>query len=200
MQFAQRRPESTPWATVPAVKRSKPSPIVRWIHKLDLPPADARALLVALGAGIFAGIAWALLTPQAVGIEQPEYYYALGDAEAVGRQDGVFMLITGVVGALHGAWLVNAISARPVTRVLMAAVAGIMGAATTWLVGMGVAAAIPLYGDAAELVTDDRIVKIPLTIHAFGVMVVWPMVAMFTASAWLFVRGLFAMRRRSHRR
>lgn len=182
------------------MKRSRPSPIVRWIHALDLPPADARALLASLAAAIVAGVAWALLTPQAVGIEQPEYYYALGDAESVGRQDGTFMLITAVFGAAHGAWLAKAVSARPVTRVLMAAVAGIMGAATTWLVGMGVAAAIPLHGDAAELVTDERIVKIPLTIHAFGVLVIWPMVAMFTASAWLFVRGLFAMRSRTQRR
>lgn len=182
------------------MKRSKPLPIVRLIHSLDLPPADARALLASLAAGIVAGVAWALLTPQAVGIEQPEYYYALGDAEAVGRQDGVFMLITGVFGVVHGTWLAKAVSTRPVTRILMAVVAGVMGAATAWLVGMGVAAAVPLHGDAAKLVTDERIVKIPLTIHAFGVLVMWPMVAMFTASAWLFVRGLFSMRRRSRRR
>lgn len=140
-----------------------------------------------------AGLVWAALAPRPeLVLTSDGAVYADPEPYAVIAADGWFAVVTAVAGAMCGALMYAAARrllctrAREVAALLGLTVGGVLAALATW--GVGRAAAYAEFQHQVRVAESGTHVLGFLQVHAVGLVVAWPLLAVATFAVLLGVR------------
>lgn len=173
-------------------------------HDLDEKPADpprtgpgrrgrrvpgwAWALLGPVLAGLVVGVAWRLLAPtaavQAVMNGKVLLVNAPKAPELFAAQDGTLVLLGALAGVVTGLLVVLRARRRPLTATAAAALGSVAGSALAVVVGqaLGPASLASQGFRASAAAADQPSLVSPLSLHAPGAALVWPLLTLVVAA------------------
>ncbi len=117
-----------------------------------------------LAAAVVGGVAWWLLVPSPAVTERAGVLVAAGVPELFATQDGVFAVLAVGLGLVTGVALLLRPGGHRVLRVVVVVAGSALASLGMWRLGVALSASGP--DDAA-----------PLTVHATGVLALWPALA-----------------------
>lgn len=145
-------------------------------------------LVMALVAGVLAGVAWYLLVPEVSVSVGDDGEPRLGTAAASGvfSYDAWFMVVGSATGLLLGGALFARHRGHPVVTVVAVAATGVLGSVVAWRVGVVLG---PETVEARAVgLEEGGTLPLDLGIEAYGVLLAWPIAALvgvLGVSAWL---------------
>lgn len=146
------------------------------------------ALLAPVAAGVLVGAAWRLLAPvvrvQAAVSGKVLLVNAPSDPELFAAQDGTLVLLGAAAGIVTGLVVVVRARRRPATTTLLAVLGSVLGSSLAvglgHVLGPGSLASQGFRASAAA--ADQPALTSPLSLHAPGAVLVWPLLALVVAA------------------
>lgn len=151
-------------------------------------PGWAWALVAPVVAGLLVGVAWWALAPTAAVQAVMSGDRLLVDAstmpELFAAQDGTLVLLGALAGVVTGVVVVLRARRRPLTATAAAAFGSVAGSALAVVVGqaLGPASLASQGFRASAAAADQPDLVSPLSLHAPGAALVWPLLALVVAA------------------
>lgn len=151
-------------------------------------PGWAWALLAPVLAGLVVGVAWRALAPtaavQAVMSGKMLLVNAPKAPELFAAQDGTLVLLGAAAGVVTGVLVVLRARRRPLTATVLAALGSLAGSALAVVVGhaLGPGSLASQGFRASAAAADQPALTSPISLHAPGAALVWPLLALVVAA------------------
>lgn len=172
-------------------------------NRSALPRSERQELLTlirdsfatAIFGGLLFGVLWAALTPAGMAIPQQDFYYALVEKELMVTQDAYFAILALLFGFGHSFVVIRRVGQVPIVRMLWVCLTGILGSVTAWAMG----GLIGPLRTATPTPEHPSAVLAPLEVHAYGVLFLWPFVAMMCIAFVFLVNNAQYLKKHSNR-
>ena len=164
------------WGYPPSNAPITPTPRTAWVTRPELRAAGVVAVVLVV-VGALLGLLWEAISPRTKGIVFIPHGIVAEESESLIAADGRFLVLTCAAGLLAAlaAWSWRSVRG-PVIAVALA-LGGFLGALCTDLVGRAV-------GGGHDDGPVNRVLTLPLSVHARGLLLVEALVALLVYGAF----------------